>query len=172
MKHTHLVQLARHLSRELESALFERATEWGMDSDDLDWRNDIEDFWDDIDNTYGIIGEGCGRIVIDAQDTRHVVKLPIRWDAWQENRAEAGRWLDARGVRTHLAPVVVGEDRYVIQRRCAPGRDLDFRGDFYRVVNKVAAHPAFEGVRDIDAVNNWGLLGRKLVLLDYGYIGR
>ena len=170
-RNVNAVAEARRLAGQLQAALESEAARQGTHIDDIDWRSDIDPFWQNLIETADYLGEGCGRFVVGSSDGTHAIKLPARWNAWKENRAEEMRWNGASpACRALMAPLIETTSWYVVQPKAAP--ILFLPEDFYRRVHLLEKW-CFPEIRDLASSHNWGQLPNgAIVLLDYGFVPR
>lgn len=159
-----VVELAEVLVGRQDAAL-EAIGGWDDADDDLDF------FWDEVDVQYPILGWGSNRVAIAAPGGKLVIKLPRTHYGLNDNESEGQRWLESsHRLRRHLAPVYAWTESFVVMRRCeqvSAGR-LELLG-WHRALWTIETSETFSDVYDTCSLANWGVLGRRPVLLDYGF---
>ena len=129
------------------------------------------DLLQELEYEYGLLGCGASRCVVPAPGGL-VIKLPVTTDGMSDNVAEGQRWQDALAATAkHLAPLEYADENMVVMRRAKPFDNWNQWDHTARsAMWKIEDDPAFQHMHDLDSVDNWGTIGGKPVLLDYGYM--
>lgn len=143
-------------------------------SDQFEFPQDVRSWWEKTTGTE-YIGHGNYRVVFGLDDD-HVLKIALDYHGEGENQRELDAWDTYEGtdIEQYLVPIVEGDERYVLMKRAVPlsTRAIEDRGIEERL-NKVSRQfdrLAFEdlhSITDTASPSNWGLMGGKILLVDY-----
>lgn len=153
----------------LAQALVERQNNALEDVGGWDDGSEIASFWDEIAEEHPILGWGSTRVAIAVPGGKLVIKLPRDHYGLNDNGAEGERWFRAPPrVQRCLAQVYAYSDDFVVMRRCEQVSSTRmYRLNYIEVLLTIESF--FVDVEDIDSLRNWGVLGHRPVLLDYGW---
>jgi hypothetical protein len=135
----------------------------------------VRRWWESTTGTT-YIGHGNYRVVFDMGDGT-VLKLALDATGEDENVNEIQAWEEHHDdeASRFLAPLLEGDERYVLMERAEPlsmsaiQRDPSLKrrlDEASRQFNNLALEGKHE-IMDIASPSNWGLLNGELVLIDY-----
>ncbi len=173
------VQDLRALIPELRQRWFEawNDEEYDEDLDDFELSEygpipqAVKDWWEKKTGTT-YLGHGNYRIVFDMHNGR-VIKLALDYHGEGENRAQIESWNDLydTDLGQLLAPLVDGDDDYVVMVKAKPidqnnPQIVEMVNEASRQVEQLQDE---HGISDTASLSNWGLLGGRVVLIDYAH---
>ena len=140
-------------------------------STDGDYMSQLENIIANLDmRKYRKIGEGCSRVVYKAGN--YVIKKAKNKRGLLENSNENRIYqLANRKLKDYLCPVFYCDDKYIIMAYCDELTDSEFES--CHLIRQELSKQLFSQFSlddfDLSYKFNWGKIGNRLFLIDYGH---